>query len=60
MDIDIEQLKPFIPVITSFLIGMLGGWYIKFKKILKALNKALEDDKLTEEELKAIYEIIRR
>jgi len=56
---DISQIEPYIPIAISFVIGFMGAWYTKFKKIVKALSAALDDDRITAEELKAINDIIR-
>jgi len=54
-----ETIEPLIPIVISFGIGLAGGWYVRFKKIVTALSKAMDDDKITAEELRVVNDAIR-
>lgn len=56
---DWETIEPMIPVLISFGIGLAGGWYVRFKRVVTALAKAMKDDKITAEELKVVNDAIR-
>jgi len=62
----------FVAVVVSFVMGIVGasGYYRKFKKAIKeavskleeitkcikSIDQALEDDKITKEEVKVIWD----
>lgn len=56
-----DILLTVIPIVISFLIGLIikSPAYQTTKKLGKMVFDAIEDDKITEEEARAIYEAIK-
>jgi len=56
---NIDLLNQVLPMIITLIIGMLGGRYHKAKALLKAVDEALEDDRITPEEIEVFRKIIK-
>lgn len=52
-------LETYGPVVFAILIGYFSGAYRKAKKLMKAFSKALEDDRITPEELEEFVRIFK-
>jgi len=56
----------FVIQVLTLLFGLISGLFInkpgykKGKNVIAALSKGLEDDVLTPEELKAIYDAVKK
>jgi type III secretory pathway component EscR len=55
-----EIIAAAITLVLGLLMGIAGTSYLKFKSLLRILDKALDDDKITSKELEEIFKILRR
>jgi hypothetical protein len=55
-----EIIAAGITLLLGLLAGIAGTSYLKFKSLLRILDKALDDDKITSKELEEIFKILRR
>lgn len=57
----VELLVPVLALVLTFLLGLMRNkpGYAKGKNVLATVNKALEDDALTAEEIKAIIDAVK-
>jgi len=58
---DAELIYQIIAIAAGFLLGLFRQkpGYLKGKNVLSVINKALEDDVLSPEEIKEIHEIFK-
>ena len=56
-----ELIINLVVIVLGFLIGLIKEkpGYIKGKAAITRLSKAFEDDKITAEEAKALYELVK-
>ena len=56
-----DLIYQLISLVAGFLLGLYRQkpGYLKGKNLVNVLNKAFEDDVLTPEEIKQIYEIFK-
>lgn len=58
MDI-LTLVETYGPVVFALAIGYFSGAYRKAKKLVNAFSKALEDDRITPEELEEFIRIFK-